>query len=937
MCRKLIYIISFVAVLGMGLTSVVEAADPDLVGYWNFDEGSGTTAFDSSGNGNDGVFVGDPKWVPGKLGGALEFNGDDYLDCGNNPSLEIRDAITIAFWFKVDAFQNTWEAFISKGDSAYRASRGGGSGNGTHMGISGTTASPSYFNGPTIVTGGDWHHYAGTYDGTEARIYIDGVVDVIYPSTGQIAIETDPLWIANNSQNTNRQLHGLMDDVRLYSRALRDVEILGIMAGGGAEYPLASGPTPPDGAMLEATWVNISWRAGDFAVSHDVYLSDSFDDVNNGAEGAFQGNLGTTSLIAGFAGFAFPDGLVPGTTYYWRVDEINDADPNSPWKGDVWSFWVPPKKAYEAVPADEGQFIPADVTLEWTAGFNAKLHTVYFGDSFDDVNNASGGAAQATTTFAPGTLELDKTYYWRVDEFDPPATHKGDVWSFSTIPVVPLHSDPDLVAWWTFDEGQGTTAIDWSGHGNHAMLFGSEWVAPAVLGDTGLKIGDYGAIQNLSYAATDLTEITVTAWVRTSSSADQYIVSFDRNEYYRLEINGSGGGPGQVGWDVMTSSGQVDYGSISRVDDGAWHHITGVYDKGRLTIYVDGIAEPSATGGPTYGSGNTRFGFIGANSEAGGFNSPTPGGSPVAGEVDDIRIYHRALTQEEIVMVMRGDPLLAWSPSPAKGSTPDINNVLPLTWSPGEKASQHDVYFGADADAVKDADTSDTTGVYRGRQSGTSFTPAEGVEWGAGPFYWRIDENNTDGTVSKGRVWSFTVADFLLVDDFESYDNVDPAPGEPGLNRIFDKWIDGFGTLTNGALVGNDLPPYAERTVVHSGAQSMIYRYDNAGKTSEATLSLVYPRDWTEEGVTKLSLCFNGDSGNSADRMFVALGNATVYHPDPAATQIPGWNEWVIDLTEFAGANLTNVGAITIGVGTKNSPAAGGSGTMYFDDIRLVR
>jgi hypothetical protein len=116
----------------------------------------------------------------------------------------------------------------------------------------------------------------------------------------------------------------------------------------------------------------------------------------------------------------------------------------------------------------------------------------------------------------------------------------------------------------------------------------------------------------------------------------------------------------------------------------------------------------------------------------------------------------------------------------------------------------------------------------------------------------------------------------------------------------------------------------------------MIYAYDNAGKTSEATLTLAWPRDWTTEGVTKLSLWFRGDSGNAADRMFVALGSAVVYHDDPAATQISGWNEWVIDLAAF-GVNLANVNTVTLGIGTKGSPAAGGAGTMYFDDLRLIR
>ncbi|MFH1719805.1 MAG: hypothetical protein ABIF19_20830, partial [Planctomycetota bacterium] len=313
-------------------------------------------------------------------------------------------------------------------------------------------------------------------------------------------------------------------------------------------------------------------------------------------------------------------------------------------------------------------------------------------------------------------------------------------------------------------------------------------------------------------------------------------------------------------------------------------------------------------------------------------------GSPIAGDIDDMRIYNRALTPKEITLVMRGDPLLAWGPKPSDGSTPDIDNATPLAWSRGDMASQHDVYFGTDRDAVKNTDASDTTGIYRGRQSGTSYTPPEGVEWGGGPYYWRIDENNTDGTVTRGRIWSFTVADFILIDDFESYNNIDPP--DPNSNRIFEAWIDGFGTTNNGALVGNDLPPYAEQTIVHGGAQSMPYAYDNNLKTSEATLTLVYPRDWTEEGVTELSLWFRGASANAAERMYVALnGNAVVYHDDPAVTQKSGWNQWVIDLQAFAdlGVALTNVNTIAIGLGTKNSPAAGGTGTMYFDDIQLRR
>ncbi len=120
----------------------------------------------------------------------------------------------------------------------------------------------------------------------------------------------------------------------------------------------------------------------------------------------------------------------------------------------------------------------------------------------------------------------------------------------------------------------------------------------------------------------------------------------------------------------------------------------------------------------------------------------------------------------------------------------------------------------------------------------------------------------------------------------------------------------------------------------------MKYLYDTNLMISESTLTLVYPRDWTEEGATKLSLWFRGNSGNAAERMYVALNDsAIVYHDDPVVTQTGSWTEWAIDLTQFAdqSVNLADVNTITIGFGTKDSPAAGGAGTMYFDDIRMYR
>jgi hypothetical protein len=279
-------------------------------------------------------------------------------------------------------------------------------------------------------------------------------------------------------------------------------------------------------------------------------------------------------------------------------------------------------------------------------------------------------------------------------------------------------------------------------------------------------------------------------------------------------------------------------------------------------------------------------------------------------------------------------PRTAYNPNPPDG-TESVNPGATLSWTPATTATSHQIYFGTDKDAVSNAMTASPE--YKGdKPAGSeSYDPGK-LAWQT-TYYWRVDAVYNTGTV-KGLVWSFTTADFLLVDDFESYNDIDPP--DPNSNRIFEAWIDGFGTTDNGALVGNDLPPYTEQTIVHGGAQSMPYRYDDNLKTSEATKMLVSPRDWTQDGVGQLSLWFRGASANAAERMYVALnGTAVVYNDDPNATQIPRWTQWVIDLQAFAdqGVNLTNVNTITIGFGTKNSPAAGGSGKMYFDDIRLYR
>jgi len=153
----------------------------------------------------------------------------------------------------------------------------------------------------------------------------------------------------------------------------------------------ASNLDPADGSFIEQTFATLAWKPGEFAATHDVYFGVNFDDVNDGAGDTFRGNQGGDFYVAGFGEGAYPDGLVKGTTYYWRIDEVNDTDPNSPWKGEVWSFTVTPETAYIPNPADGAEFINLNVQLTWTAGYKAMRHYIVFGEDFDDVNNAVEG------------------------------------------------------------------------------------------------------------------------------------------------------------------------------------------------------------------------------------------------------------------------------------------------------------------------------------------------------------------------------------------------------------------------------------------------------------------------------------------------------------------------------------------------------------------
>mgnify|MGYP002278770679 CR=1 FL=1 len=182
--------------------------------------------------------------------------------------------------------------------------------------------------------------------------------------------------------------------------------------------------------------------------------------------------------------------------------------------------------------------------------------------------------------------------------------------------------------------GSSRVVVDGFTHAEKALLF-----------DGG---NDYAAIEDIRYEGTDYRELTVEVWLKTVNQGDQIIASFDRSEYWRMEINGSGGGNGRIGFDLLTSSGIIDFGSNTRVDDGEWHHVACVYNNGSLEIFIDGVLDATTNYGATFGSGLVRYGFLGTGSEAASYNGSIGPNQYFDGELDEFRIWERALDQTEI-------------------------------------------------------------------------------------------------------------------------------------------------------------------------------------------------------------------------------------------------------------------------------------------------
>ncbi len=563
--------------------------------------------------------------------------------------------------------------------------------------------------------------------------------------------------------------------------------------------PYARRPDPADGSEIMQTYETLYWTKGDFAESHDVYVGTDEAAVTNANTGSpeYQGNKTNTFFVVGIPGFAIPEGLQPGTTYYWRIDEVKAGDPNSPWKGKTWSFSLPAVEATNPSPANEMGLIGLNANLSWKPGWGANLHNVYLSTDYDQVANATEvtnefGESVGQASWDPGPLQPNTTYYWRVDEvvLAPPAVHVGEVWSFTTESGKPGGL---LGEYYSFPQA-GQPANPW-------VTFHISRVDPEIdfnwyVDDTtpGVDSPDPSIPVN-GFSVRWTGEITI-------PKTDTYTFYGASDDGMRIYVG-----------ETLVMDAWVDRGRAETSGDITLE--AGVYPI-EVHYYENG------------------------------------GGSSVTLSWSSDHIAKAVVPEKAL-----SPPVKAGSPRPAHASV-DVNRMTDLEWNAGQYAASHDVYFGTDATAV--ANATKASPEFKGTQLLGNETYDPGTLALAQTYYWRIDEVNATNPDSPwvGHVWSFTVGDFITVDDIEDYNNFQP-------DRVFETWIDGWGNNSNGSIIGYPDPDFdagesfVETGIVHGGDQSMPFYYENNMKYSEATRTLPAGlRDWTQEGVKALSMWYIG-------------------------------------------------------------------------------
>jgi len=364
-----------------------------LVGYWRFDEGTGTTASDASGTGNTGTLVGidNPIWETGRSGQALRFiNRNTAVVVSDSPSLRIStDEMTVAAWVKVNDFpsSNDDPAIVEKNGDTFMLALVGTSDNQPAFRLTTTSGTVTLWVKTRSASIGRWYHYVGVYDGSEMRLYETGVLIGSKPQSGPIVMSTDDLNIGRRKRK-NSYIDGTIDEVRIYNRGLIEEEVLALYKSTPDTVP-PSTPTNLQATVISLSQINLSWTA-----STDNFGVTGYRVFRDGAHIATTQNITYIDTSANLR-----------TTYTYAISAFdlggNESAQSSP------------------ASAITKNLIPGTLNLTWTdntnneAGFQIERKQENAG-TFAQINTVGVNI----TSYIDSGLDYETTYCYRVRAFN---------------------------------------------------------------------------------------------------------------------------------------------------------------------------------------------------------------------------------------------------------------------------------------------------------------------------------------------------------------------------------------------------------------------------------------------------------------------------------------------------------------------------------------
>jgi chitodextrinase len=640
-------------------TLTITATNPvpaqGLVCYWTFDEGTGTTAGDSSGGGNNGTLVNGPSWTAGMMNGALSFNGTN--NAATTPAINLSGtrAVSVSLWVNRTYSKTGGHTLFETTANFNNATTGFGlfpddsstcSGGGMLAGVRGNAGYNLKCYGQP--SSGVWHHLVAVFDKSQnapnqVNLYVDGVLQTaqaqVYSSANTNTFGSDPLYVMSRGAS-QEFCAGVIDDFRVFNRALSLAEVQQIYALGTT--PDTRAPSVP--TNLTATAVSTS--------QVDLAWSPSTDNVGVAGYQVFRNG----SQIAGPAGTAYADtNLTASTTYTYAVAAIDAAGNVSPASAPVQATTqaVPPPDTQPPMIALTAPTNRATVAGMVTISANATDNVAVLGVQFK-VDGANLGPEATTLPYQAvwnsaavtnGTHTLSATAR---DAASNSATASVTVTVSNTAPI------QGLVCYWTFDEGSGKTARDSSGSGNNGTLVNNPtWTAGKINGALSFS-GVKGNVTTPAINLSGTRAVTVSLWVNRTYSKSGGHTLFESTANFSSSTTGFGlfpddsstcsGGGMLVGLRGNAGNNLKCYAQPS---SGVWHHLVAVFDKSQspsnqVNLYVDGVLHTAKA--QVNSSANTNN--FGSNP----LYLMSRGGKQqfCAGVIDDLRLYSRALSLTEV-------------------------------------------------------------------------------------------------------------------------------------------------------------------------------------------------------------------------------------------------------------------------------------------------